>query len=410
MKELFKTRSFLWIWLGQAASALGGTFAVFIMSWLVYDLTGSKIAMGSIWVFFMIPSLLTQLLSGPYLDRWDRRSVMVFSEWLRAGVFLAGALLYFTNLLTLWHMYAIAVLMGIAEPLFRPASMAYVAQVLPKERLMKGNSFLEGTNQLMMLIGPALGGVLLQFTGAGFILGLLVLTLAGAGFFLCLLPKSDHHFEKKESWFSQFKEGLSFYKMYPVLLGVGLLLMVMNFCTGAAIPMFLPYVTDYLGGNSIQYGLFTSAFSLGMILGAVITGSLKEPKNRRAVMLGVALFEGSLFIVLGISTNFIVSFIVTVLHGILAITFNIHNTTLYQRRVPDHLRGRVFAVRILLAQAGMPVGAMLGSIVAETWSIPILFFIIGGLMTIVTVTAFCLPIFHQLNDDVSAPAKDAAAP
>jgi hypothetical protein len=74
------------------------------------------------------------------------------------------------------------------------------------------------------------------------------------------------------------------------------------------------------------------------------------------------------------------------------------------------LRGRVFAVRILLAQTGMPAGAMIGSVIAESWSIPGLFFIIGGFMCITVCIAFLLPIFHHLNDDEPVSAKNNAAP
>lgn len=404
MKELFKNKSFIYIWLGQSTSALGGTFAAFIMSWLAYEFTGSKVAMGSVWVFYMIPSLLTQLLSGPYLDRWDRRNVMVFSEWLRASVFLAGFILFITDSLGLWYLYSMAILMGIAEPLFRPSSMAYVAQILPQDKLIQGNSFLEGTMQLMMLIGPVLGGLLLQILGAELILGLLVLTLGGSGFFLCLLPKSKHQYVKKENWLTQFKEGISFYKMYPVMLGIGILLMLMNFCSGAANPMYLPYITEHLGGSTLQYGLFTSSFSLGMMAGSVFMGSRsREPKDRRLVMLGSSLFLGLGFIVLGLSSSYVLSLAIVMIQGIMIMIFGIHNTTLYQKRVPEHLRGRVFSIRILLAQSGMPVGAMVGGIVAEAWNIPVLFISIGCIMTLVILTSLVTPIFRQLNDQAQGP-------
>jgi MFS family permease len=148
---------------------------------------------------------------------------MVFSEWLRAAVFLAGTLLYFTDFLAIWHMYVIAVFMGIAEPLFRPSSMAYVAQMLPKDRLVKGDAFLEGTNQMMMLIVPALGGPLLQFHWCRFNFGTIGSNVNSCCFFYFPAPKTMKSEEKKESWFSPFKEGLGFYKGNPVLLGVGLL-------------------------------------------------------------------------------------------------------------------------------------------------------------------------------------------
>jgi MFS family permease len=153
MTELFRNRAFIFLWLGQAASGLGGTFATFIMSWLVYELTGSLVAMGSIWVATMVPGLITQLWSGPYLDRWNRKKVMIFSEWMRAVAFLIPAIMFTIGDLQVWHLYLTAVIIGVAEPLFRPSSMAFVAEILPKDRLNQGNSFLEGTMQVMFLIG-----------------------------------------------------------------------------------------------------------------------------------------------------------------------------------------------------------------------------------------------------------------
>jgi len=73
-KELFNNRTFTLVWLAQAASGLGHTFAAFILSWLVYELTGSKVAMGSIWLCYMLPNLAVQLLAGPFLDRFGRFS------------------------------------------------------------------------------------------------------------------------------------------------------------------------------------------------------------------------------------------------------------------------------------------------------------------------------------------------
>lgn len=84
--------------------------------------------------------------------------------------------------------------------------------------------------------------------------------------------------------------------------------------------------------------------------------------------------------------------------GLFAITFNINNTTLYQRRVPEHLRGRVFSVRILLAQAGIPFGAALGGLFAEAFSIPLLFAVLGILIVLTNLICWMHPIFEKLND------------
>lgn len=399
MKELFLDRKFVFLWLAQAASGLGSTFATFSISWLVYDMTGSKMAMGSIWLAFMLPNIIIQMFAGPYLDRWDRKKVMIFSEWFRGAVFLIPALLLPLGILESWHLYVVSIAIGLAQPLFYPASMAYVADILPKENLTKGNSVLEGTGQLMTLLGPTLGGIMISLFSVELVLFILIFALGVSGMLLMMNPSSKkQRVEQKESWFIQFKEGLQFYRIYPVLFWVGIMMMFINFSSGAAQPMFLPYITDELGGTAFQYGLFTSAFSLGMVGGSLITGLLKEPRNRKRVMLGSLFMGGLFFIGLAWTPYYWLALVFSFGQGLFAIIFNINNTTLYQRRVPDHLRGRVFSVRILLAQAGIPFGAALGGMFAEAFSIPLLFAVLGMLTIFTNLICWIHPIFEKLND------------
>lgn len=399
MKELFLDRKFVFLWLALAASGLGSTFATFSISWLVYDMTGSKMAMGSIWLSFMLPNIMIQMFAGPYLDRWDRKKVMIFSEWFRAAIFLIPIILLLLGLLQSWHLYLVSVAIGLAQPLFYPASMAYVADILPKDKLTKGNSILEGTGQLMTLLGPTLGGILISAFHVELVLIVLISALGIAGVLLMMNPSSKKEkVEQRESWFVQFKEGLQFFRIYPVLFWVGVMMMFINFSSGAAQPMFLPYITDELGGTAFQYGLFTSAFSLGMVGGSLVTGTLQEPKNRKRVMLGSLFMNGLFLLGLAWTPYYWLAVVFSFGQGLFAIIFNINNTTLYQQRVPDHLRGRVFSVRILLAQAGIPFGAALGGVFAEVFSIPLLFAVLGMLTIITNLICWMHPIFEKLND------------
>jgi MFS family permease len=400
MKDLLKNRKFMFLWLAQAASGLGSTFAEFSLSWMVYQMTGSKVAMGSIWVAYMLPNMIIQMFAGPFLDRWDRKKVMIFSEWFRATAFLVPAILYPMGLLETWHLYVVSFAIGIAQPLFYPSSMAYVADVLPKDYLMKGNSLLEGTGQIIMLLGPTLGGLLISVFGPESVLSILIIALGISGILLMMNPSSrKKQMEKRESWFTQFKEGLQFYRVYPVLFWVGIMMMIINFSSGAAQPMFLPFITHDLGGTAFQYGLFTSAFSFGMVAGSLLTGTLKESKNRKMVMLGSLFMNGILFLGLAWTPFYWLALVISFAQGLFAITFNINNTTLYQQRVPEHLRGRVFSVRIFLAQAGIPFGAAIGSFIAESFSISILFLALGCLIALTTIVCSLNPMFNKLNDN-----------
>lgn len=413
IKTLLKLPGFIKLWLATIASGLGSTFGVFILSWLVYEISGSKLAMGTVWVFYLVPGLVVQLLGGPFIDRWNKKLIMIVSEWARAIIFLIPAILYPFGMLELWHFYILVVFLGLSEPLFRPAFMAYIPEITPKELLMKANSLLDGTAQIMFLIGPVLGGLLVASFGPSIVLTILVSCLSLAGVVLFFLPKyqgEQKEKQKKKSWWADFKEGLGFYRMYPVLFFVGMMMMMVNFSSGAAQPMFLPYISEEFQGSAFQYGLFTSFFSVGMIAGSLLTGLLPEPKNRKRVMLGSIFLTGVSTLLLAISPYYILALISSFFSGMFAIVFNINNTTLYQRWVPQELRGRVFAVRILLAQAGVPVGAAVGGIVAEIMGVRILFGMLGGLIMIIATICYLIPIFSKLNQqEIVEEAKEEQA-
>jgi MFS family permease len=406
MKELLKIRGFLILLIAQATSGLGATFATFIISWLVFELTGSLIAMGSIWVFYMVPTLFTQLWSGPFLDRWNRKKVMIFSAWARALAFLFPALMFSFNTLEIWHLYLTVVMVGLVEPLFSPSSSAYVARLLPKEKLMKGNSMLAGTAQVMLLIGPPLGALILQFIGEQAVLFSLVVIMGLGGTILFFLTNFETvNPNARESWFKQFTQGLVFYKVNPVLFWTLMLVMIFNLCTGALTPLLLPFITDVLNGTPLQFGLVTSFASLGMILGSIWLGSRKEVKNRRLMMLGGLMGSGLMIFLLGwVGVIPLVLMLITV-NGFCLVLFAVNNQTLFQMKVPDELRGRVFAVRMLFVQIGVPIGALVGGIIAETIGIAMLFSTLGAVLVVATGVAFMMPTFHELNSSTTVSSE-----
>lgn len=398
MADLFRNRSFVFIWLGQAASGLGGQFATFIMSWMAYEITESLVVLGSILAVELFTSIFIQLCTAPYLDRWDRKNVMVLSEWLRAFAFLIPTVLFAFETLHIWHLYITAILIGIAEPLYRPSSMIYIAEILPKNRLNNANAILEGTMQTMILVGPPLAGVILQFFGAQVVLYILVGIMGGTGLLLLQLTSlKAEAMPVKVNWYKQFAEGIHFYRMNKVFLGLGLLIMIFNMGFVALSSMFLPFITKDIGGTSFQYGLFTSFLSFGMLLASLITGLKKEPDNRRIIMLSSYMIAGVFIGLLGIFQSFSILSICIFCVGFCSIIFSVNNTTLYQKYVPSHLRGRVFAVRILLSQIGIPIGALFGGNFADYFGIAFLFSVMGVLIILVAIIAFFLPVFHQLD-------------
>ncbi len=390
------------MWIAQTASGLGNTFSIFIMSWLLYDLTSSTTSMGLLWFLFMVATVTSQLFSGPYIDRFPLMNMMIFSELSRGIIFILPAVLYFMDALTPMFIYMTAIIVGLVEPIFRPSSMAYLTTIVPKNLLMKANSLLEGTLQTMMLIGPTLGGVLVSFLSPLFVIVMLIAVLVMSSIILTRLPKSEEKGEenkvKKHNWIKEFKEGITFYKKHTLFMWLGVLIVAINLSAGASQPILLPYVMEHLDGNAFQYGLLTSGVAAGMILGSFVLGLKSEYQNLKTIMLGALLLGAISLVGLGFVTNITLAVIFIAFNGFFIVIFNINNTTLYQKKVPDHIKGRVFSVRMLLSRIGMPIGAMIGGMGVSLLGYQYYFLILGLLPIIPCLIAWFLPAFNQLNE------------
>lgn len=361
-------------------------------------------------IFFLVSRSVTTLWSGPYLDRWNRKVVMIASEWIRSATFLMVLVLHLTHLLEVWHLVIVQIVIGVAAPLYQPSSMAYVAQILQKEQLRKANSLIDSTAQTMMIMGPFLSGILLYVLGINWILVFLILTMTISGFLLFFLQSADKKNDgpTKEKWFPQFKEGLAFYKHNRFLFWMAMLLVILNICKGAFFPMFLPYITEIIGGSTFHFGLFESFFAVGLISGTLAVGLFKRPKNLRNVMLGSVIIDGMVTSLLGWSTIFPVALLFVMISGFCMPIMTVNNTTLYQQHVPQHLMGRVFSVRIFLTTIGTPLGAFLGGVISEFYGIGTLFGCIGGLMIFSSFLAFFLPSLKEV--DHSSMKSDEVVP
>lgn len=401
MKSLFLSRSFLFLWFAQFASGLGNTFSVFILSWILYSLTNSASIIGLFWFIFMVSSLLSQLISGPFLDKINYKMVMIFSNLGRSITFIAPIIFIYLGNLNQTLLFIIAILIGFLEPIFRPASMAMVAKMVDKELLLKANSLLEGTMQITMLIGPILGGVLVSIASPISVLIILVFSLFISSVLLMFIPSNKVKIitdkPSKFNWLTDFREGLSFYKTNTLFLWLGVIIFATNFSAGAIQPLLLPYVIEHLGGSSFEYGLMTSAIALGMILGSFISGIIIKDTALKNYMLGSLLLGGATIIGLGFSSTFSVALIFVMFNGFFIIIFNVNNTTLYQKKVPADLRGRVFSIRLLLSKISLPFGAAMSGLLIQTMDYHLLFVLLGFISIFPVVIAWFLPAFAQLN-------------
>ncbi|MFU0790726.1 MFS transporter [Virgibacillus proomii] len=401
MTELIKNKSFLLIVFGQGSSGLGNTFSVFLMSWLLYDLTGSIFAMGTIWFVYVTSMIICHIISGPFLDRYDKKYIMIFSEWMKAIIFILPFITLINQNLTAEILYLVVILLGLIEPLFRPTCMSYLTSIIEKNHLLKANATLESVLQIMIVVGPSLAGFMIGILKPEIVILTLIMIFTFSGFILLLIPKEKRHRvheeKRKTSWLSEFTEGLNFFKQNRLFLWIAGLIFFVNFGSGATQPMLLPFVLEELNGNSFQYGFISSGIAFGMLLGSLLVSSFRKIGSLKLIMLGALTLSGLNLMLMGSVSNFYLAFIYILLYGLFIVIFNINNTTLYQQRVPEKIRGRVFLVRGLLARIGIPIGALVGASIVELIGFRYLFFLLGVITIVPCIIAWNLPSFNQLN-------------
>lgn len=394
--HVLKNRGFVSLWAGSAISELGGSFGTFCNSIIVYELTGSKLALGSMWLLYFIPSILLQLVSGPFIDKWSRKWIMIFSQWTRALVFLVPLLSVMFGGFQVWQIYLVQIVIGLVTPLYVPASQAITPTIVSKEQLPTANAYLDGTTRLMMFLAPMAGGIVINYMGTDSTLLFVFISLTLSGFLLLRMEEQRVPQKIRTTWLEQFKEGIHYFFKERTIVWLGIFLAFVQFGVGVTIVINLPYITDVLNGNYEDYGLFMAGFPLGYVIGSMLIGRMKF-QSRRMLMLGSLVIGGFTYIALGLIQSILLAIVVEIIAGIMMAFFSIHNITICQQAVPNHLMGKVMSVRLVIIRAAMPIGIVVGGVVSELWGIRPLFVLIGSIISIVSMIGIVFPYFKFID-------------
>lgn len=396
--SIFKNRSFLSIWIGNGISELGGAFGTFCNSILIYQLTGSTLALGSMWLLYFIPSLVLQLFIGPFIDRWSRKWILIFSQMARGFVFLVPLFALWTDSLLPWHVYFVQIIIGLITPLYVPANQAITPSIVAKGQLETANAYLEGTARLMTFTAPFLGGVVIEYLGVLPTMVLVSTLLLLSGFTLLFIQETRIQQKTRAPWIKEFTEGITYFFRKRVIVWLGIFLGFVQFGVGVTMVTTLPYITEELSGSYAAYGYFMAGFPVGFILGSILVGKIKY-KSRRKLMLGALFIGGLTFVFLFFNTSILLGILTEVIGGVAMAVFAIHNTTICQKIIPHHLMGKMFSVRLLIIRCMMPLGVLAGGYLSDMWGVRPLYLLIGMVISTTSLLGILLPYFKFIDED-----------
>src|SRR5512136_1682272 len=158
-------RNFRLLWIGENVSLFGDQFYFVALPWLVFQMSGSLLAFGTLLMVGGIPRAVFMLIGGVVTDRFLPRTVMIVSNLLRLGITVLFTLIVAGQMVQLWMLYVIAFCFGVVDAFFHPAYRAMIPIIVDQDNLQASNSLMQAASQLVQIIGPGVAGMVVRSVG-----------------------------------------------------------------------------------------------------------------------------------------------------------------------------------------------------------------------------------------------------
>lgn len=372
-----------------------------VVGWQLYQVTHDPLALGLVGLAEALPFIAFALPAGQLADRVDRRRVclaallvLTVCGIVLCGMTLAGAF----RADTVWAVYAVIFVSGIARSFLQPTRTALSADLIPREIYLNAITWRSSTWQFAAVAGPAAGGLLLGFAGAAVAYGTGAVLLLFAWLALFRVQARPRPAATENvSGLSGLMEGIRFTRTQPVLLGAITLDLFSVLFAGAEalLPVF---AMDILHVGAEGLGILRAAPAAGSVLMSIYLSH--RPLRSRAgwtLLISVALY-GVCISGFGLSTSFLLSVVLLALSGMFDNVSVVMRSTLLQTLTPRHLLGRVAAVNAVFIGSSNEIGAFESGVAARLLgAVPAV--VLGGIVPILVVLtiAWRVPTLRRLQ-------------
>jgi len=374
IKELFLNKNFTLIWASNVISSFCFSVYLLMESWYVIHYLDAKSWLGIVLMATTVPRILLMVIGGVFSDRWKRETILFSSLFIRGALLLIMSMLLFLHQLDIYLLLFFSLLFGILDAFFIPANQSLLPHVLLKRQLFRGNSILQGSTQLILIIGPIVGGLMLEnlsYTLITSIVAVFLLLTSIIIRFIKLNIDIDIDNVLKSSMIGSLKEGFIYIKSSRILLTLMCSSLILNFFIAGPGSMAIPLIaTDVLHGTAIHLSILESAIAIGMITGIFLIGLINPTKKRGVIVLGQLFLLGSIMVFLSFTTQLWQSAVAFVLLGIGITAGDIPVRTMIQEKTDPEMMGRVTAMMSTVSNGFVPVSYGLTSLMLS-YSLPI---------------------------------------
>ncbi|MGB7124135.1 MAG: MFS transporter [Thermoplasmata archaeon] len=355
---LFGYRRFTLLFSGSIASTFGVTISTVVIAWYVFYQTHNPIDIAYLGIAGFAPTVLFGLLGGAFADRGNRRHTMILCDLARAIAISAipVSILFFG--FNLWVILASVFLVDLFSSVFRPASSAFLPQILPESQLEQANGISFSGITLVQILANAVGAALLVAFGTPLALFINSATYLISALFLYLIsPVSGHtnSDQKETSLRGQLKEGLRYVSGDTGLLQLVLTSTIINFFATMLLSFLVVFSSLSFSGSALAYGALLTMLGAGYALGGVIAGRLHPTPIAGKVIIACDIIMGASLVPLALFPNIVLSSLILLIVGTVSGVVYTTFLSTVQIRVPNDLIGRVLSIDEVGSFAVVPV-------------------------------------------------------
>jgi len=399
----FRHRNYRILFPASTISNIGSWAQRVAQDWLVLELTQSGIYLGIVTAIQFTPFLFFSLHGGAFADRFDKRKLLIGTNALGAFSAITLGTLVMINQVELWHVFALAAVLGISTAIDAPVRQTFAADIVGQDDLPNAVSLNSANFNAGRLVGPALSGLLIAAFGTGpsfLVNGVSYLFAIGA---LMAMNEKEFFYQERPKSKTNVREGLHYALARPDIYVVMLMVFFLG-TFGLNFQIFNALMaTKEFGKGPAAYGLLGTFVAIGSFSGAIASARLERFRKTRFVILAGGAFALAI-LVLSILPNYTAYAIFLPICGVTALITMITANSIVQVNSDPAIRGRVMGIYLLIFMGGTPVGSPVIGLMAEA---------IGIRSTIAACGAICLIattiIWFKFKDRVDVPTDISVA-
>ena len=341
-------RNFRLYWfagIGQAA-ALGMQFL--ILGWLVLELTNSPSQLGLVIAIYGAPNLALLMFGGIFADRVDRRWMLFYSQTIVAALIFGTATLTLYQLISIWHIYGIAFILGTIQGVNMPARMAIVPDLVGKNDILNATSLNMAVFNTGRIMGPSLAGWIIQHVGMGHALYFNAICYALGCVCLLMMSGVESRSQNKDAnMLRDFWAGIKYVAMTPIAFTMVGMSFAFGFFGAAYVQVLPAFGKEVLRLNADGAGFLLTVAGIGSLAGNIYLASLGNTKNKNWLLLGMIILFGVSLFFFALSPIYIVSLVLLFFTGVGFTGFISMGTAILQISTPPELRGRMMSLWLI---------------------------------------------------------------